>query len=139
MSDPLTVTKTIYKAFQQGDIATILDQMSERVSWESWADNSAQRVGVPWLLPRRGKAGVAEFFRYLGTKMQVREFHVLSMMAGGNQVAVEFVIDVAVSTTGRHYRDEEIHLWTFDPSGKVTRLRHYADTAKHIWAAGLDS
>jgi ketosteroid isomerase-like protein len=35
---------------------------------------------------------------------------------------------------GGHYRDEEMHLWTFDDEGKVTRLRHYTDTAKHIAA-----
>jgi uncharacterized protein len=40
-------------------------------------------------------------------------------------------------TTGGHYRDEEIHLWTFDASGKVTRFRHDTDTAKHIRAARL--
>ena len=35
---------------------------------------------------------------------------------------------------GGRYRDEEIHLWTFDNAGKVVRLRHYTDTAKHIAA-----
>jgi ketosteroid isomerase-like protein len=38
---------------------------------------------------------------------------------------------------GGHYRDEEIHLWTFDDVGKVTGLRHYTDTAKHIAAWGV--
>ena len=36
---------------------------------------------------------------------------------------------------GGSYRDEELHLWTFDDEGKVSRLRHYTDTAKHISAA----
>jgi ketosteroid isomerase-like protein len=35
---------------------------------------------------------------------------------------------------GGHYRDEEMHLWTFNEDGKVTRLRHNTDTAKHIAA-----
>jgi len=38
--------------------------------------------------------------------------------------------------SGGHYRDEEIHLWTFNDAGKITRLRHYTDTAKHIAAFG---
>jgi uncharacterized protein len=42
-----------------------------------------------------------------------------------------------VPSTSGHYRDEEMHLWTFDATGKVIRLRHYTDTAKHIRAAGL--
>jgi len=33
---------------------------------------------------------------------------------------------------GGRFADEEIHLWTFDESGRVVRLRHYLDTAKHI-------
>ena len=36
---------------------------------------------------------------------------------------------------GGHYRDEEMHLWTFNDKGKVSRLRHYTDTAKHIAAS----
>ena len=67
--------------------------------------------------------------------MQVKDFQVLSIMDGGNQVAVEFVIEVAIPASGTHYRDEEIHLWSLNAEGKVTRLRHYTDTAKHIAAA----
>jgi uncharacterized Fe-S radical SAM superfamily protein PflX len=36
-------------------------------------------------------------------------------------------------------RNQEVHLWTFDDSGKVVRMRHYVDTAKHMATAGLRS
>ena len=108
--------------------------MADDVQWEQWADNSAQRAGVPWLVARQGKTGVLEFFQVLGG-MSIKDFQVLSMMAGGNQVAVEFVIEVDLPNTGGHYRDEEMHLWTFNDAGQVSRLRHYTDTAKHIAAA----
>lgn len=52
-------------------------------------------------------------------------------------MAVEFIIEADVPATRGHYRDEEMHLWTFDEQGKVIRLRHYADTAKHMAAAKL--
>ena len=71
----------------------------------------------------------------MGSRLQVTEFRVLSLMAGGNQVAAEFVIACDVKGTGRRYRDEEIHLWTLNDDGKVTRLRHYTDTAKQIAVA----
>jgi hypothetical protein len=45
------------------------------------------------------------------------------------------VIEVAIPASGTHYRDEEIHLWSLNAEGKVTRLRHYTDTAKHMAAA----
>jgi ketosteroid isomerase-like protein len=56
-------------------------------------------------------------------------------MGNENQVAVEFILEANVPATGGHYRDEEMHLWTFDANGKVIRLRHYVDTAKHMAAA----
>lgn len=135
MSNHLATVGTIYEAFGKGDIPTILSHMADDVQWEQWADNAAQKAGVPWLAPRTGPAGVLSFFQYLGSNMQVSDFQVLSMMAGGNQVAVEFVIEANIPATGGHYRDEEMHLWTFNDAGKVTRLRHYTDTAKHIAAS----
>lgn len=134
MSHYLTTATAIYEAFGRGDIPTILSHMAEEVQWEQWADNSAQQAGVAWMQARQGKAGVLEFFQVLGG-MTIKEFQVLSIMAGGNQVAAEFVIEVEVPSTGGHYRDEEMHLWTFNDAGQVVRLRHYTDTAKHIAAA----
>lgn len=135
MSRNLDTVQQIYESFGRGDIPAILDALADDVAWESWADNSAAKAGVPWLQPRQGKAGAAEFFSLLGPVLAVRHFRVLSLMDGGDTVAAEFEIECDVVTSGGHYRDEEIHLWTFDAAGKVSRLRHYADTAKHIAAA----
>jgi len=77
---------------------------------------------------------VLAFFQVVAEKLEIQEFQVLSIMAGGNQVAAEFVIAAKVNGGKGAYRDEEMHLWTFDDAGKVTRLRHYTDTAKHIAA-----
>jgi hypothetical protein len=134
MSNHLATISAIYEAFGKGDIPTILGYVADDVRWEDWADNSAQRAGVPWLQARRGKAGVLEFFQIIGA-FDVKEFRVLSLMAGGDQVAAEFVIEYIVPSTGRRLRDEEIHLWTLNADGKIIRLRHYTDTAKHIATA----
>jgi hypothetical protein len=128
-----TVT-AIYEAFGKGDIPAIIEQLADNVQWESWRDNSAQKAGVPWLKKRTEKAGVIEFFKVVG-ELDIRHFQVLSIMGGGNQVAAEFEIEFYYPKTGGHVKDQEIHLWTFDDNGKITRLRHYLDTAKHIAAA----
>jgi ketosteroid isomerase-like protein len=132
---PLESVQRIYEAFGRGDAAFIVDLMSDDVQWEAWADNSAQKAGVPWLRSGHGKAGVAAFFQLAG-QFQIHDFKVLSIMGNDRQVAAEVVID-ATPPGAQRYRDEEIHLWTFGDDGKVTRLRHYTDTAKHIAAAGL--
>ena len=135
MSDHLATVKAIYEAFGRGDIPALLEHVSDDVQWEAWADNTAQKAGVGWMAPRRGKAGVAEFFQVVAEELDVQEFQVLSLMAGGDQVAAEFVISANLRKGGGNYRDEEMHLWTFGADGKVVRLRHYLDTAKHaaVW------
>ena len=133
MADYTATVASIYDAFGTGDIAAILETLADDVRWEEWTDNSAQKAGVPWLQRRDGKAGALEFFKIAG-RMAIHEFRVLSLLAGGQQVAAEVVIE-ATGPSGGRYRDEELHLWTFNDAGKVVRLRHYVDTAKHI-AAG---
>ena|SRR5579862_2160744 len=133
----LATVQSIYEAFGKGDVAAILDVLGEDVQWESWADNSAVKAGVPTMIPRRGKQEVVKFFE-TAAQMQITDLQILNMMEGGNEVAVEFVLEADLPASGGgHYRDEEIHLWTFDDAGKVIRLRHYIDTAKHIAAFGL--
>jgi uncharacterized protein len=130
------VVAGIYEAFGRGDISAILDHLADDVHWEAWADNQAQRAGVPWLRPRNGKQGVREFFEIVAT-FKISEFKVLSLMEGDHQVAAEILIDAEVPPPGGAFRDEELHLWSFDDRGKIVRMRHYVDTAKHTRAAGL--
>lgn len=135
MSTNLQTVQHIYTCFSQGDVPGILEKMDESVRWEEWTNNYAQKAGVPWLQAQSGKEGVLAFFQYLGANTKMKDFQVLSIMEGGNQIAVEFILEMEILETGNQLRDEEIHLWTFNEAGKVIRLRHYADTAKHINAA----
>jgi ketosteroid isomerase-like protein len=123
----------LYAAFARGDVPAILELVSEDVRWEHWADSFSHRAGVSWLTPRTGRDGVREFFEIIAT-FDVTEFSVLDVMAGERQVVAEIVIDAATPDGGR-YRDEELHLWTFDDDGLICGMRHYVDTAKHIAAA----
>jgi ketosteroid isomerase-like protein len=130
----LASTQALYAAFGRGDVPAILDLVAEDVRFDQWTDSFAQRAGVPWLTERAGHDGVAEFFGVVGT-FEISEFSVLDLMASDGQVVAEVVIDAKLPDGG-HYRDEELHLWTFNADGKISRLRHYTDTAKHIAAAG---
>ena len=130
----LETVQGIYEAFGKGNVPAILDVIADDVEWEEWEDNSAVKAGVPTMVPRHGKAEVVHFFETAG-QMSIIDLQILNMMEGGNQVAVEFVLEADLPAWGGgHYRDEEMHLWTFNDGGKVCRLRHYLDTAKHIAA-----
>lgn len=124
----LATVKEIYEAFGKGDVPTILSKLAEDVDWEQWEDNFVQKSDVPYLRYKKGIQGVIEFFQEVA-KLGIKEFKVLSVMGGANQIAAEIEIETAT------FRDEEIHLWTFNAVGEVSRFRHYIDTAKHIAAA----
>jgi len=131
----LAVVGGIYEAFGRGEIDVILDQIADSCQWESWLDNYGQKAGIPPMKPRHGRAGVAEFFAYVGT-MQIQDFQVLDMLASDRQVVVEVQISIAMPDGGS-VTDEELHLYSLDHEGKVNRMRHYVDTAKQIKAYGL--
>ena len=124
----------IYEAFGRGDVEAILERLAEDVEWEAWDDSYAQRAGVPWMERRNGREAVRGFFELIG-RFEISEFSVRDMLASDKQVVCEVCIAVKLPGGGS-YRDEELHLWTFDDDGRVVRLRHYTDTAKHIAAAG---
>ncbi len=46
-------------------------------------------------------------------------------MTTAARVALEYTMP-----GGGRYRDEQLHLWSFGPDGKVVALRHFLDTAK---------
>ena len=124
----LETIKKIYEAFGKGDVPFILEQLADDVDWEKWLDNSVQKADVPYLRYKKGAARVGEFFAEIPA-LKITDFRLLSLMEGENQVAAEIFLET------EFYTDEEIHLWTFNDEGKVTRFRHYIDTAKHIEAA----
>ena len=123
----------LYEAFGRGDVPAFLARLAEDVAWEDWRDNWAQRAGVPTMARRTGPAEVADFFGIVGT-WTLHGFTVLDVIGDGRQVVAEVRAEFSLPNGGR-FADEEIHLWTFDESGRVVRLRHYLDTAKHIAAS----
>ena len=124
----------IYAAFGRGDIAFILDQLADDVVFEDWPDNYAQRAGVSHLARRAGRAGAEEFFASVRS-WTPEDFAVRDILASKQQVAAD--VHVAwLLPDGARLADDEVHLWTFDETGKIARLRHYIDTAKHIAVCG---
>ena len=125
----LETVQAIYDAFGQGNVPVILDQLDEAVEWE----RPGAGHGVPWLKPGRGKAHVGQFFASLAV-VDISKFVPVNLLAGGNQVVAVIDIELTVKATGEAVRDEELHLWTFGPDGKVSSFHHVVDTAQHVAA-----
>jgi ketosteroid isomerase-like protein len=141
-TDHIAAVGSIYEAFGRGDLDALVAPLADDVSWDAdWAQHFAQNAGLDMFRPRHGKADVIEFFENLAA-FTVHDFQVLDMLASERQVVVQVLIDCSYPAElgGGRYRDEELHLWTFNRDGTIAALRHYVDTAKHIAAAeGVDT
>ncbi|MFY9269582.1 MAG: nuclear transport factor 2 family protein [Candidatus Manganitrophaceae bacterium] len=128
--DNVKTIHEIYAAFGRGDIPFILDQMAEAVEWEYGMTPN----GLPWLQPRRGREGVAAFFKSLDL-LDIRKFNPKTIIEGPGVVVALIDAELTVKKTGRPIVEEdEIHLWHFDREGHVVRFRHCVDTHQHVAA-----
>ncbi|MEW6754503.1 MAG: nuclear transport factor 2 family protein [Candidatus Latescibacterota bacterium] len=120
----------IYAAFGRGDIPAILAHLADGVEWEYGVNSTS----VPWLQPRRGRTAVPLFFEALGG-LEIRVFQPTCILDGGSVVVCLVDAEFTVKATGAAIVEEdEVHVWHFDPQGRVTRFRHRVDTHQH-WAA----
>jgi uncharacterized protein len=129
MSNIETV-KGVYEAFGRGDIPAILEVIADDIEWEyGMAD-----TGVPWLRSRTGRDGARQFFASLAGV----EFHTFDprVLLDHDDLVVALIdVSFTVKDTGVVVTEEdEVHIWTFDANGKVSRFCHKLDTHQH-WAA----
>ena len=121
----------IYSAFSRGEVAAILERLSDSVEWE-YGINSTE---VPWLQPRRGRAEVMKFFETLGG-LEFHRFEPKAFLAGGEDVVVALIdLEMTVKATGeRIVEEDEVHIWHLNKDGQVSRFRHRSDTYQHEMA-----
>jgi uncharacterized protein len=128
MSNVQTV-QAIYEAFGRGDVPAILERLHPDVEWE----HDSVSHGIPWILPRRGRASIPQFFEAL----QALDFHVfepVALLEGAGMVSGIIRMEATFRATGKKITDLEAHLFTFDDAGRVTRFRHFADTHQQLLA-----
>ncbi len=135
MSNIETVQR-IYEAFGRGDIEAIGEWIAEDVRWEHHpTGNTAQDHDVPYMRLRNDREEVVPgFFEDIGEDFEMRSFNPHTFLEGDGIVAVVIEFDLTVKSTGKRIHDEEIHLWSFGPDGKIIAYRHFLDTAKAIEA-----
>ena len=76
-----TITQ-VYDAFGRGDVAGILDAVTDDVDWAAEASSTA----APWYGVRTGRDAVAQFFTDFGSTMEVEEFTPVSFAANDTEV-----------------------------------------------------
>lgn len=131
MSKHIETVQRIYQAFGAGDVATILTHLAKDVAW----DQDAPSYGVAIYEPGSGHEHVLRFFQALGA-VEFLRFEPKNFLSGGAQVAVPVEYEMRVRATGEVLKGLEIHLWTFDESGQVSRFFHSVDRHAFVLALG---
>jgi ketosteroid isomerase-like protein len=125
--------QALYDAFGRGDTASILDQLADDVQW----DQETPSYGIRIYEPGSGKDHVKRFFEAVADDIEFQKFQPMNFLTGGDQVAVTIDIEATVKPTGKSFKALEIHLWTFDEDGKISRLAHVIDRHAVALAYGL--
>ena len=124
--------KSLYGAFAQGDIPTVLAGMSPSIEWSEAEGNPYQPSGAPWIGP---DAIVENLCMKLGTEWEgfavlPERFH-----DAGQTVVVEGRYSGTYAATGTHADLQYCHVFTFE-GDKLARFQQFTDTAQFQKAMG---
>lgn len=125
MSDNVRKLQDLYAAFGRGDIQTILDNVTDDITWGT---ESAAAPDVPWYQIRHGVVGVADFFATVAREVEFTNFNPTFWAGEGDEVIVHVDIDYRIRRNGRTAKTGSVHRYTVR-DGKVSKMRAFEDTA----------
>src|SRR5215213_1888395 len=115
------IVSQAYESFKNGDIPSLLGQLSDDVQWQL-----ADMEGVPFAGKRSGREQVAQFFSLLVEDQDVLQFEPREFIAEGEKVVARGQYAWRVKSTGREYGGEWAHVFTIR-DGKITDFHEYMD------------
>jgi len=121
----IKIIEQVYDAFGRGDVAAILDVVTDDVNWGAETTSTV----APWYGVRHGKDGVAQFFADYGSAMEVQEFGPISIAANDNDVLTVVRLRATSRATGRSVAMDLHHVFTFR-DGRIAYYRGTEDTAQ---------
>jgi len=121
----VSLVQGLYAAFGRGEIATIVNAMAADSTWESVGRPS----DFPAFGPRRGQAGVQQFFATVGEHLDFSEFSPKDFYAVDDKVFVLGHYAMTLKKTGKKIASDWCHIFTVRDGG-ITAFREFADTAQ---------
>lgn len=122
--DNIKTIQAVYEAFGRGDVAFIVESVTDDVDWAT--DTSSR--SAPWYGPHHGKSGVTDFFQAFGSTMEVQQFEPVSFSSNENEVHTIVRLKVTRTANGRT-AEMNLHHWFQIRDGKISFYRGTEDTA----------
>ena len=119
-----TVTQ-LYRAYESGDVAKILDWLPDnfRFEWESDRDTPPSYTRAC-----NTKYELAERMREIAEKFEFHSYRPMNILVDGDHAAAELQVELTSRTTGQRFRARVAHFWSFE-GGVPVSLVEYMDTA----------
>jgi ketosteroid isomerase-like protein len=118
------IVQAVYEAFGRGDVAAIVDVVTDDVDWA--ADTSS--TAAPWYGVHHGKDGVVAFFDAFGSTMDVQQFDPVSFTANDTEVHTLVHFKATRRATGTSIAMNLHHFFQFR-DGKISYYRGTEDSA----------
>lgn len=119
----IELANSIYKAFNQGDFAAVLDVLDPRIEWVA-ADSSPLADRSPYHGLDEVRDGVFERIAagFPGLTIRVDE-----LLDAGDKVVMLGVYLGVFKPTGKRIQAQVAHIWTI-AAGKAVKFQQYTDT-----------
>jgi ketosteroid isomerase-like protein len=124
MDQKIETIQAVYEAFGRGDVAAIVDRVTDDVDWASAPGSTI----APWHGVHAGKAELPSFFSQLGSAVQVTEFTPLAFSSSETDVMAVIRFGMTVAATGKSGTMDLHHWWRFRDD-KICLYRGTEDTA----------
>ena len=121
--DNVEVVKQAYQNFKTGDIESLLNLLSEDVTWRL-----PEIENVPYSGTREGREAVAGFFSSLADTQETVQFEPREFVASNDKVVVLGAYTWRVKANGREFGGDWAHVFTVR-DGKIQGFQEYMDTA----------
>ena len=121
--DKVGVVRRAYENFKTGNIAEIVDSVTDDVDWRVPEISGAGFSGQ-----RRGRDSIAGFFSNLAEEQDSVSFEPREFVAQGDKVVALGTYRWRVKRTGREYGGDWAHVFTVR-DGKITGFHEFMDSA----------
>ena len=122
------VVRALFAAIERGDIATALTLVAEDVDWLSPATRHPP-PDFAWAGRRTRPAEIAEFFKQLGSAIELGRMELHHVATAGGKVFIEGSNGGTVRATGKRYDHDWVMVFTVT-DGRIVALRHYYDPSE---------
>ena len=119
----VAVVRRAYENFKSGDIAGILNDVTDDVDWRL-----PEIAGARFAGQRRGRESVGGFFSSLAEQQDTVSFEPREYVAQGDKVVALGTYRWRVKQTGREYGGDWAHVFTIR-DGKIEGFHEYMDSA----------